>query len=68
MFYHIQNNLEGKLLYRIIQRKKSSDLKISELPTLGYIAANNSSEAFEQLTKKFGIILGHIPVLYKKNE
>lgn len=68
MFYHIPEDLEGLLIYRVVQRKKSSDLRINKLPTLGYITATNSSEAFNQLTKKFGICSGYIPVLYKENE
>jgi hypothetical protein len=69
MFNEIPANIEEKLnLYRIVQRKCSRDPPVTRLPSLGYIVARDTKDAFEQLTKEYGVSSGYIPVLLGKYE
>jgi hypothetical protein len=69
MFYKIPTSIEDKLnLYRVVQRKCSKDPPVTELPSLGYIVAKDTMDAFKQLTKEYGASSGYIPVLLRKYE
>ena len=69
MYNEIPTNIEEKLnLYRIVQRKCSKDPPVTRLPSLGYIVARDTEEAFEQLVKEHGVSSGYIPVLLSKYE
>ncbi|MEK6974050.1 MAG: hypothetical protein AABW41_02335, partial [Nanoarchaeota archaeon] len=68
MIYRIPENIENKLVYRIVKRKNSKAGNVNALKTEGYIVAGDSTEAFKQLVEEFGIDSGFIPVLYKNGQ
>lgn len=67
MIYRTPENIESKLVYRIVKRKNSKAGNVNALKTEGYIVASDSTEAFKQLVREFGIDSGYIPVLYRND-